>query len=728
MIKVSIILVHYGKRKILDDCIRSIRSSKPKVSYEIVVIDNNAENRGYSRGNNLGVEKAKGEYILILNPDTIVHKGAIDTLVKFIETHKKVGAVAPTFFKTEGESYPLQGTKELTPLRGIFGLSFLNKIFPNNPISKEYWMLDADRNKPLEVDVVPGTAFLIKKDLFVNIGGFDNNFFLYFEEFDLGRRIKNAGYKLFIIPDAKVTHYWGAATPKTPEIKDIFTKSRFYYFRKNFGLINAIFVEVFARFGLSTLIILFILALGTFLRFYQINPNMIFTGEMGRDYIDVWNIIHGTRSFLIGPRTSHEWLFLPPLAYWIYTVIFLVSNYSPPTIIYTYAAVGSFAILVCYYYIQKLFGKKIALISAFLVAISPYWISYTRFSRYNFPVAILFFPYLYYLWKSIKNNGKSLFGLGLILGLMLNFFPSPFLLIPATIISFIFYRVRPRTKYICYSILGFVIPNITFIIYEFTNKFAITSAVLSWIPYRVLGFFGLYPKNTANSEVLSGNVFSIYHFFARTFAGVEGTPALVIFLLILLGTLYFAAYLFKRRRIETAFWLVVINLVVVYTGLFIHGDPPEHYYMTIFPIPLILAAFLIVRVFKNIWTEAIFALILGVVGLAYLIQSGWFYRMKIETTYDILPPPYSLQLAADNAILNNAAGRRFSLHRIGVFDYFEYDFAQNYIFVLMKNGAKIVDKSNLTYTIVEGVNTTGAIGHQIWSKDGIEIFKVENSK
>lgn len=309
MIKVSIILVHYGKKKILNDCINSIRSSNPKVSYEIVVIDNNTENRGYSKGNNLGVEKAKGEYILILNPDTFVEEGAIDKLVRFIESNKKVGIVAPTLFDPKGNIYPLQGTQELTPWRGIFALSFINKLFPKNPVSKKFWMLGVDRNRSLETDVVPGTAFLIKKDLFVKIGGFDENFFLYFEEFDLGRRVKKLGLKNYILPDAKVTHFWGASTPKTKEIKDIFAKSRFYYFKKNFGLINAIIVEAFARFGLATFILLIILALGTFLRFYRLVPNMIFTGEMGRDYMDIWNIVHGTHSFLIGPRTSHEWFF-----------------------------------------------------------------------------------------------------------------------------------------------------------------------------------------------------------------------------------------------------------------------------------------------------------------------------------------------------------------------------------------------------------------------------------
>jgi len=266
--KVSIVIVHYAKKKVLFDSIKSIYASCSKVTFEIVVVDNDEvksinkdlkknfpkvkyvlapENLGYGKGNNLGVENAEGKYVFILNPDTVVQKNSIETLVNFLEKNKKVGIVAPTLLDEKSRAYPLQGTKRLTPVRAIFALSFLNKLFPGNPISKEYWMLGIDRTKAFEADVVPGSAFMIKKSLFEKLGGFDKNFFLYFEETDLCKRVSEAGYKLFILPDAKIIHYWAVSTPSSDKIKKIFEKSRFYYFKKNFGIFNALLVEFFCK-------------------------------------------------------------------------------------------------------------------------------------------------------------------------------------------------------------------------------------------------------------------------------------------------------------------------------------------------------------------------------------------------------------------------------------------------------------------------------------------------
>jgi GT2 family glycosyltransferase len=416
-VKVSVILVHYKKSDVLYNCIKSIYKSSPKVSFEIIVVDNDETktvntylkrnfpkiryiaspgNLGYGKGNNLGIENARGEYIFILNPDTLVEKGAVDNLFKFLKKNKRVGVVAPTLYDKNGKMYPLQGTRKLTPLRGVVGLSFINKLFSRNPISKEYWMLDADRSKPLEVDVVPGTAFMTKRSLFEKIGGFDKNFFLYFEESDFCKRVGEKGYKLFILPEAKIIHFWAVSTPASDKIKKIFAESRFYYFKKNFGVLDALIVEFFTRLSKWNLMFFAILILGTFLRFYRLLPNLIFNGEMGTDYMNVLGIIHGTRTFLIGPRTSHEWFFIPPIAYWIYVALLFFGNFNPPVVNIFWAFVGSFAVLVCYHYIKKLFDEKIALISSFLLAVSPAWIDATRAARYNAPAAILFFPYLYY--------------------------------------------------------------------------------------------------------------------------------------------------------------------------------------------------------------------------------------------------------------------------------------------------------------------------------------------
>ncbi|KKR12427.1 MAG: hypothetical protein UT40_C0027G0007 [Candidatus Woesebacteria bacterium GW2011_GWA1_39_21b] len=324
---------------------------------------------------------------------------------------------------------------------------------------------------------------------------------------------------------------------------------------------------------------------------------------------------------------------------------------------------GSFSVLINYAVVKKIFNKNIALISSFLIATSPAWINQTRNSRYNLAAAILFLPFLLFLRDSIKDKGKSLFKLGLILGLTMSFFPSPILLIPASIAGFIFYSVKPKFKYILNFILGFLIPNTAFIIYEVSNKFSITLQLLSWVPYRILGFFGLYPKNTVNTTTLSQNIYSIYHFFAESFLGYANILTLVLFILTIGFSVFFIKRFYKNKNKEMPFFLLIISLVVSYVGLFIHGNPPEHYYLVIFPVPAILAAYILDKLIKKKTVLIVSTLILGTIGLYGLYKVNWFYQDKLPVNYLIRPVPYELQLKMVNSIIKDARGAEFSLFR-----------------------------------------------------------------
>lgn len=264
--KLSIIIVHYKSKQDLFDCILSIESSKPKTSYEIIVVDNDEvktigdeflrqfsnvsyikspRNVGFGAGNNIGAKNSRGEVLFFLNPDTIVYKGTIDTLAEFIETYKNVGIVAPLLLDKEKKPYTLQGSMELTPLAAIFALTFVHKYIPNNPFSNKFFLHDWDKKTVREVAVVPGSAFLVKRDAFEQAGGFDENMFLFFEEQDFCRRTTKLGLRIYINPKALVLHKWGKGGQNTSYMKRIFSKSRFYYFRKHFGLFSAIIVEAF---------------------------------------------------------------------------------------------------------------------------------------------------------------------------------------------------------------------------------------------------------------------------------------------------------------------------------------------------------------------------------------------------------------------------------------------------------------------------------------------------
>ncbi|MBU0572122.1 glycosyltransferase [Patescibacteria group bacterium] len=286
-IVVSIIIVHYKDKRRLFDCVLSIKQNKPKVSFEVIVVDNDEKatirktlkakfkwakyirspgNIGYGAGNNLGAKYAKGRYLFILNPDTKIILGSIDKLINFLEKNKRAGLVAPNLVDEKGKIFPQLGSKKLTPLRGIVALSFLNKLFPNNPISKKYWLTDVPMNKKRQVDVVPGSAFLIRRQVFEKAKGFDENFFLYFEESDFCKRVKELGFSIYIIPNAQILHFWKPGKPDTKKAKIIFAQSRFYYFRKHYGIASALIVEMFARFSKWHALLFAIVFIGVFSR------------------------------------------------------------------------------------------------------------------------------------------------------------------------------------------------------------------------------------------------------------------------------------------------------------------------------------------------------------------------------------------------------------------------------------------------------------------------------
>jgi len=259
-LSISIVIVHYKVIEVLFDCLSSIIASKPKVSYEIIVVDNdekkfikkkllkkfprviyieNPVNNGWGSGTNLGTKKAKGEYLYFLNPDTIVSSGAIDSNYQLAKKHKNAGVVSSLLLDKNKKEYPLQGTQLLTPFNALVIHTFLNTKFPDNPISSAFWYLKTKRQMPYEVEVASLSAALLQRDIFFQLGGFDPGYFLYFEEYDLAQRLKKAGYKSYMNTDSKVIHLWEVSTKFRNDRNTIMEKSRKYYFNKYYGSLLA---------------------------------------------------------------------------------------------------------------------------------------------------------------------------------------------------------------------------------------------------------------------------------------------------------------------------------------------------------------------------------------------------------------------------------------------------------------------------------------------------------
>jgi GT2 family glycosyltransferase len=228
----SIIIISYNTQKLTADCIKSIISSKPKLKYEIIVVDNastdesveaikelfqksqfaghyslitNSHNRGFAVANNQGIKSAKAEHILLLNSDTKVLKDSLDKLYEFAYYTSDCAAVVP---------------KLLNPDKSVQPSVFRSQTIPR--AIKQYWLnqksiLDKyapKTTKPTKIEVAAMAAFLITPRALRRVGMLNPSYFMYYEDFDYCRRIKKYGLSLYYLPDAQVVHYHGASGKK----------------------------------------------------------------------------------------------------------------------------------------------------------------------------------------------------------------------------------------------------------------------------------------------------------------------------------------------------------------------------------------------------------------------------------------------------------------------------------------------------------------------------------
>ncbi len=713
MKKLSIIIVHYKVKENTFQCIMSIYKNKPNCSFEIIVIDNDEKekirkeiknkfpkvkylkspgNIGYSRAINKAAKTASSEYLLILNSDIIVLDTSLNKLISFIDKNTEIGIVGPLLLNKVDKLYTQLETKLLTPTYAVKKLSFLNRLFP----TKEKLRIG---NKPSRTEVIPGSILLIRKKVFDTVKGFDENFFLYFEESDFCKRVIEKGWKIYLIPGAKVVHLWKANTPRSKKIKKIFEQSRYYYFKKHYGKLNALVVELFARFSKWHALLILILMLGTILRFYHLPQNLVFHGELGHNYLAIKNFIAQKQIPLIGPSTSHPWLSFGPLFYWLLAPILLLGKYEPISGAYFFAFLGVITILINFFTIKKIIGPRTASISSFILAISPLWLDLTRESRFFSIVAILAYPLLYLILKIQKGETRYSFVVGLLFGIMLNFHLSPLFLIILILLTFYKQR-RIFTKKKTFEFLaGFILPNIPFLIYDAMHRFKMISQLLLWIPYRVLSSLGLY-KIASVTITNAQTPETIFSFVTKTFVNPNIWIAPIIFILFCISCIVLVIKVSKKKKVvlNTLFVWFIIGVV----SLIVHGNPPSHYFVPLYPIPLIIFSYFLAKYVKKSLLIICLAL-LFLINMQFFFSEKWFYKPNSKVMADSVVP-YSLQTEAVKTILEDAQGKAWNLKRIGYSDQFEGYYAQNYRYLAWLFGNEPTDKkTKITYTIVEKI-------------------------
>ncbi len=234
-VKLSIVIVNYNVRFFLEQCLHSVRKACQKLSCEIFVVDNNSQdfscqmvktkflevilienksNVGFSAANNQAIRVAKGEYILLLNPDTIVQEDTFHKTIEFMDQHPDAGGLGVKMIDGNGKFLPESKRGLPTPLTAFFKIFGLSKLFPKSKLFGKYHLTYLDRDSIHEVDVLSGAFMLLRKDVLDKIGLLDENFFMYGEDIDLSYRVQQAGYKNYYFPHTTIVHYKGESTKK----------------------------------------------------------------------------------------------------------------------------------------------------------------------------------------------------------------------------------------------------------------------------------------------------------------------------------------------------------------------------------------------------------------------------------------------------------------------------------------------------------------------------------
>jgi N-acetylglucosaminyl-diphospho-decaprenol L-rhamnosyltransferase len=265
----SIIVLSWNVRELLRECLASLPQNDERV--EIIVVDaasadgsadmvqaefpavrllSQAENLGYTRGNNVGLCAARGRYLLILNPDTTVAGEALADMVAYMEAHPHVGALGPQLTDPDGT---VQSTRRRFPTLAtvFFESTWLQPLAPRSLLDR-YYARDLPDGAVSQVDWVMGAALLVRREAYAQVGGLDEGFFMYSEEVDWCRRLKAAGWQVVYFPPARIIHHAGRSSEQVPAATHIrFNASKVRYVGKVYGALAALILRWYLLAGFA---------------------------------------------------------------------------------------------------------------------------------------------------------------------------------------------------------------------------------------------------------------------------------------------------------------------------------------------------------------------------------------------------------------------------------------------------------------------------------------------
>jgi GT2 family glycosyltransferase len=271
-VDVSVVIVNWNTKDLLEKCLRSVYDTVPPLSFEVIVVDNASidgsadmvadlfpqvalirsnVNLGYSAGSNLGMMSASGEFVLLMNPDAELKAQAVQRMVEFARGNPRIAVVGPKLLNPDG-SLQKNGRRFTTWWREVLGMTKLYWLWVRLYPEADWGRVNFDI--PARVDEVSGACMFIRKSVIDEVGGFDERFFMYYEEVDWCRRMAQAGWEVYYLPTAEVIHHQASSAKKTKLFASrVAYRSQYLYFRKHHGLFQAIILRMLSALVLSAL-------------------------------------------------------------------------------------------------------------------------------------------------------------------------------------------------------------------------------------------------------------------------------------------------------------------------------------------------------------------------------------------------------------------------------------------------------------------------------------------
>jgi GT2 family glycosyltransferase len=259
--KLSVVIVNYNVEYFLDQCLSSVKIAMENIDGEVIVVDNNSidgsnnmvknkypdvnliankKNVGFSVANNQGIKRSKGEYILLLNPDTVVEHNTFEKVISFMEGHPDAGALGVKMVDGSGNFLPESKRGLPTPSTAFYKMFGLSSLFPRSKRFARYHLGHLDNDQIHKVEILPGAFMLLRKSVLDKIGLLDESFFMYGEDIDLSYRIIKAGYYNYYYPETRIIHYKGESTKKgSVNYVLVFYNAMVIFAKKHFTIKNA---------------------------------------------------------------------------------------------------------------------------------------------------------------------------------------------------------------------------------------------------------------------------------------------------------------------------------------------------------------------------------------------------------------------------------------------------------------------------------------------------------